>query len=355
MRWIAIAAGCISLILPGTGHADPELGGVVVSGKVEPHDHAVAAGAVEGYVRGAGWSLVTKPFTPREVDAIMACFLTAEAWPCVAKTVSDRGVRRLAAVTLTPQTSSDGGRQITISERLVLANAESLLVGQRFCLHCTDDTLAGLASELTKELLDRAALRSGRTVLSVMSTPQRAKYSVDGSSTGFTDAMIDVVPGKHVVTIEHDGFESVTQTVEAAEGQTREISVTLVRLDPNRDHAPPSPGLVGRGGPNDRLVTTTHRSRAVPVSLLVAGGVTVVGGVVVFGFNQKSTTKPRGEEQPRGYYDTVPAGIALVASGTVIAAIGGYLWWRYSQPGTSSVPMVAPVAGGAVLGVRTAF
>jgi hypothetical protein len=341
MRWIATAVGLISLFLPHTGHAEPEVGVVIVTGKVGPHDQAVAMGAVERRVRAAGWSLFDPPLTPREVDAVMGCFLSVDAWPCVARMVPkaarDHGVGRLAAVTLNPQASPDGARQLVISERLVLANAASIVVGQRFCEPCTDDTLAVLAGELAKELLDRAALRSGRTVLSVKSTPPRARYSVDGTVTGVTDATIDIVPGNHRVTIEHDGFEGATRTVDAAEGKTAEVSVTLERLDPSAHVAP----------------AATQRLHTVAAALLAAGFGAIAGGVLLVAVDQGPTAKPRDQEQPRGYHDTRPAGVGLIVGGALVGGLGGYLWWQSAHEGMA--PMVVPVAGGAVAGVRKAF
>lgn len=348
MRWIATAIGLLALCLPGIGRAEPGTGVVIVSvgSKIEQHDRLLAISAAEERVRANGWQLSPKTFSPREVDAIMGCFLSAEAWSCVAKIVRDQGIQRIAAVTLGLKEAADGSRQVVVGERLAFANAESILVGQRFCEHCTDDTLTTLTGELTKELLDRASLRSGRTVLSIRSTPQRAKYFIDGSLMGITDAKLDVLPGKHTVTIEHDGFESITRSIQAEEGKTAEVSVTLDRVVPSGPRDPVIPAPLTRDLP-------APHSRLLPVTLLVAGGLAIAGGGVLITLNQHSVTKGRGEEQPQGYYSTVGSGIAVVGGGILVASLGGYLWWKYSR--AEVAPTMTATTGGAVVGILKAF
>jgi hypothetical protein len=274
----------------------------------------------------------------------------------------------VAVVGLGRDSTANGVPQVVITERLVLADAELAVLGQRFCERCTDDSLGALTAELTKELLQLAVLESGRTVLAVKSTPQGALYSVDGVLSGATDAVINIVPGTHVVIIEHAGFESATRTIEAVEGKTSEVTVTLLRhLEQPEAQLPgdqrPSPRLrEQRPSPHPETGSSTrpdavmtHRSAVVPTTMLLVGALAVAGGATALVFNQRDVTKPPDERQPRGYYDTVPAGITSIAGGVAIASLGGYLWWKYSRNNTRSAPMVTPVLGGAVLGVNREF
>jgi PEGA domain len=319
---------------------------VTTAGKLTEHDRALAGGAAEARVRGAGWSLTTKPFAAKEIDAVAACLRDIVAWPCVAKVVGGRGIRRVAVVALNRNEAPDGAPQVVIVERLVLAEAELVVLGQRFCERCTDDTLAALTAELTTELLQRAQLDSGRTVLAVRSTPQGALYSVDGTLSGATDATIDIVPGRHLVTIEKEGFESATRSVDAVEGKTANVSVTLQRLEPA------TPLHVAGSG---KSAGAAHHSRALPITMVAAGSATIVGGVIALALNQHAVTKPADQDQPRGYYNTIPVGVALVVGGALVGGAGGYLWWKYVHDDKHPSPAVTPTAGGAVVGVQGAF
>ena len=319
---------------------------VTTAGKLTERDRALAAGAAEASVRGAGWSLTSKPFSARESEAVAACLRDIAAWPCVAKVVGGRGIRRVAVVALNRNEAPDGAPRVVIVERLVLAEAELVVLGQRFCERCTDDTLAELTAELTTELLQRAQLDSGRTVLAVRSMPQGALYSVDGTLNGATDAIIDIVPGSHVVTIEKEGFERATRKVEAVEGNTAEVSVTLQRLEavgPPRAAAP------------DQSAGAAHSSRALPIAMVATGSASAVGGVIALALNQHAVTKPADQDQPRGYYNTVPGGVTLMVGGILLGGAGGYLWWKYVHDDKHPSPTVTPIAGGAVVGVQGAF
>jgi len=365
MRAIATFIALSFLLLP---RAFAETGAVVVSGKLEEHDQTLAKTTAEQSLRAAGWALDTRPLSARDTNAITACLHDVAAWPCVSKVVAGRGIRRVAVVGLSRDPTANGVPQVVITERLVLADAELVVLGQRFCERCTDETLVALTTELTKELLQLAALESGRTVLAVKSTPQGARYSVDGVLSGATDAVINIIPGTHIVSIEHEGFESATRTIQAVEGKTSEVTVTLLRLfeqpkvEPPGDHRP-SPQLREQrpsphpepGSSKQPDTVMTHRLRVPPPAMLIVGALAVAGGATVLVFNQRDVTKPPNERQPRGYYDTVPAGITAIAGGVVIASLGGYLWWKYSRNNTSSAPTATPVAGGAVIGVHRVF
>ena len=71
-----------------------------------------------------------------------------------------------------------------------------------------------------------------------------------------------------------------------------------------------------------------------------------------FPLNQSPEADPN-KDQPQRYYTTVAPGVAIVAGGAVVGALGGYLWWRYSK--SSASPSVTPTNGGVVVGVSTSF
>lgn len=340
---------CLALLLPLLGRtALADSGAVIVSAnsKVAERDRSLALTAAERRLQAAGWELTRKPLTAKEIEAVTACLRNVEAWPCVSRIVGSRGVRRVAAVALRRGETKHGTPELAITGRLVLADVELVVLVKKYCEQCTDDTLSDLTAEVTTELLQQAALERGRTVLSIKSTPQGSIYTVDGDLSSATDAIITVVPGKHVVTIERDGYQTETRTIEAVEGKTAEVMVTLRHLDQVENLRAP------------RTHDVTPRSRLLPITLVAVGSVAVAGGFVAFGFNQSEITKPHGENQPRWHYNTIPLGITSIVSGVALGSIGGYLWWRYSRDdarSSRSTPTLAPVAGGAVVGLHGAF
>jgi hypothetical protein len=344
----------LTLLLSLVGRAAlADTGAVIVSAtsRIAERDRTLALNAATERLRAAGWELTTKPLTAKEIEAVTACLRNVEAWPCVSRIVGNRGVRRVAAVALRRNQTIHGLPELVITGRLVLADVELVVLGKRFCQHCTDDTLSALTTELTTELLQQAALESGRTVLSIKSTPQGSIYTVDGDLSSATDAIIAVVPGKHVVTIERDGYQTETRTIEAVEGKTAEVMVTLRRLDPIDK-------LRKSTSPEEHPDVVRRRSRLLPITLVVAGSAAVAGGLIALSFNEGMITKPRDVDQPRWHYNTVPFGVTSIIAGAAIGGFGAYLWWRYSRDDartTSSTPTVVPVAGGAIVGLHRAF
>ena len=120
---------------------------------------------------------------------------------------------------------------------------------------------------------------------------------------------------------------------------------TLRKLEP-----PEAAGAV-----SDRRREVPRRSRALPITLLATGSAAVLGGLIALPFNQRNQGSPADQKQPRWGYDTLTPGLAAIASGAVIAGVGGYLWWRTSRAESASSAAVAPVPGGAALVVRGSF
>jgi hypothetical protein len=336
-----------SLVMLVCSPAFAESGTVIITAgaKIADRDRSLAMNAAQARLREAGWEFTSQPLTTKEVQAVTTCLHNIEAWPCVSKVVEGHGIHRVAAISLRRNQTESGTPELIITGRLVVPDVELVVIGTRFCQQCTDDTLGELTTELTTALLQQAALDRGRTVLSIKSTPQGAIYTMDGVLKSATDALITVVPGTHVVTIEHDGYQTETRTIEAVEGKTAEVMVTLRRFDPIANaelKTQPSP------------VVERH-SRALPITLVAVGSAAVAGGVIALSLNQSDQTKPADQRQPRFRYDTIVPGVAALAGGLALSGIGGYLWWRASRDDARSVATVVPVAGGAVVGMSGAF
>lgn len=220
--------------------------------------------------------------------------------------------------------------------------------------HCTDDTLAASATDLMKDLLDRVALTTGRTVLYVKSSPQGARYTVDGAFVGVTDASIDVTPGPHTVTVELDGFETVVQNVRTTEGKTAEVNALFRRpatAPAASGVADSSPRGIEDKGADARTDPPRRSSAAKP--LLIGGGVVLAAGVVLLFLDEDATASAPRTEQRASFYDTTTPGLVTIASGAVLAGLVAYLYWK--TPGANATAAIRPTANGTMMTFSTSF
>lgn len=346
----------IALVVLVPLRAGADTGAVVVVGKSDAHAREVTAEAVSAAVSKADWKLTGKRLSDSDAAAISRCFGREEPQRCILRLVQDKGAQSLAYISVDPDPSR-GERGLKLTGRIITAKLDLVLIASRFCDHCTDDTLAGSATDLVKDLLDRVALTTGRTVLSVKSSPQGARYTVDGAFVGVTDASIDVTPGPHTVTVELEGFDTFVQNVTAADGKTAEVNalfrrrITDVRTPPaaggTTDSQPPSVG-----GPGPDRTETPGRSRAAK-PLLLGGGVVLAAGVVLLLLDDDSKPSPRGTEQRATFYETTTPGLVTIGAGVVLAGLGAYLYWK--SPGTNTTASIRPIASGTMMTLSTSF
>jgi PEGA domain len=338
--------------------ARAEPGAVLVGGTAHPQQRLVASGAVSTTVRAAGWVVGAKPYSVADSTAAAECLRKANPWACISTILRDKQIQRVAVVSVDPRPGKHGSTDTVITERLVIANLDSLFVAQRFCDYCTDDKLAGLAAEVTKELIDRAAIGSGRTALAVKSVPRGARAYLDANLVGVTDTTINIVPGAHTITVEFDDHRADTRHVVVEEDTTQEVTFNLQRT--TGVHG--GPGAGASGGPpsgttprEGRPLARARRGRLVPLAITGAGVAALVTGAVLFALDEDPVTRP-GVEVPPRYRDSGTRGVVIGVSGVAVAGLGGYLWWRASRSSsTLPAPVLAPVTGGAVLGVSRSF
>lgn len=347
--WLAFVA---VLSLARGARAEP--GAVLVGGTVSARQKLVASNAVATEVRGAGWSIGSKTYNAADAVAAAGCLRMSRPWRCLPAILRDERVRRVAIVSIEPKPGKAGTTDTVITERLAISNLDSLFVAQRFCDHCTDDRLAGLATELTKELLERAAVDSGRTVLAIKSTPPGARAYVDANLVGVTDISINVAPGPHSITVELDEHRTATQHIQVQENTTQEVSFAVRSTETSSQAQPVAPDHVASDGPAGpaRPPVISRRSRLVPGVIAGAGLAAFATGVVLFALDQDPVTRP-DQDASRRYRDTRTRGIVLGATGLAAAGIGGYLWWRYGK--ARSAPVVIPVDAGAAVGLAHSF
>jgi len=341
------------LLLSQSARAEP--GAVLVSGTASARQQVVASSAVATAVSSAGWGIGDKAYSAADATAAARCLRRSEPWRCLSAILRDARIQRIAVVSVDPKPGKAGTTDTVITERLVISNIDSLFVAQRFCDQCTDDRLAGLATELTKELLDRAAVGSGRTVLAIKSTPRAAKAYVDANLVGVTDTSINVVPGPHTITVELDDHRTDTRRVQVQENTTHEVSFMLrSSAESSSSQAPPlDRNAVAVGVPAPAVSTSAgRRSRLVP-GVIVGGGLAVfTTGLVLFALDEDSVTRP-DQDASRRYRDTASRGVVLGATGLAVAGVGSYLWWKYSKG--RAAPVVTLATGGAAVGLARSF
>ncbi len=323
----------------GTAHAEAEKMALLVSGTATAHERELAGSTFEAIARSAGLAVARPSFTAREASTVNACVTAAQAWSCVAPAVRGKGLDHVAIISLAPDTGPDSSPMVIITEQILVARLDAAVVLQRFCIRCTDDVLATTTSELTRSVLQEIAVRSGRTVVSITTTPRGARILFDGQSQGATDRSFNTFPGVHTVVVELDGYRQETRTVQAKLDKTTELSLVLRRIDA------PAVDLN-----NNTRTTPAHTSLAPKIAIGV-GALAIVAGGVVLALNQGPVVAPIGDEQPRHYRDTIAPGIGLMIGGAVVG-LGGYLWWRQTKAPAVSV---VPLPGGATVGVATSF
>jgi hypothetical protein len=231
---------------------------------------------------------------------------------------------------------------LVITEQILVASLDAAIGAQRFCVRCTDDVLVKSTSELTHALFQEIAVRGGRTVVAINSTPRGARITFDGDSMGATDRSFNTFPGTHTIVLELDGYERETRSIDAALDKTSELSVTMRSVG-------------AADNLTDPLPPATHprrRTTLVPKLAMGVGALVAITGAVVLVLDQGSDTKPSGTEQRRYYYDTTAPGVVLLSGGAVVG-IGGLLWWHFTK--STTAPTVTPVAGGAVIGLTKDF
>jgi hypothetical protein len=337
--WLALA---VVLLAAWPAMADDTV--VIVSGSAPAHVREVASSAISSATDLAGTKIVPSPFLTHEEAALTKCLADSKAWVCMNPTLRSKNVQQLAVVSLNNQTSADGSPVIVITEQIVTAAQFAPAGDKRFCEHCTDDVLARLTSELTRDLLREVAARSGRTVVAIKTVPRGAQIKLDDKLMGATDQLINTYPGSHTIVLELDGYQTSNRTVDAVEGKTTEVNVALVK--------PSSPGVPGQLSPvsntppADQVTGLAALPHWVPW-LGIGAGVAAVGVGVALQVSKDSP--PIGQHQPPRLVST--PGVVLMVGGGLVAGAGVLLWvYMASNAAPSSAPTVSVTQGGGVVG-----
>lgn len=324
MLALGLAAGAV-WASPRLARADD--GSIVIGGAAEDRDRSVVGAAVAATAREAGWALSRDPVAAPDVDRLLACSDPIRPWACVPASLGSRGIRRVFVFAVDHKQTASGAPMVVLTAKLIVQAPQGLAVRQRFCEHCADDRLTGASTELARQLLHDLAVRSGRTVLDVASTPPGAQIALDGQPIGATNATFNTFPGPHVVVVEKPGFRVERRTVVAEEGKTAAVAVVLA--------------------PADRSAGPVRWSRALLGALIGSGALAVTAGGVLLDLGSRG-----GSHDKYRYAGATPAGAALGVAGVAAIAAGVYVWWRMPGP---PAPGAAIADRGLVAGWATAF
>ncbi|MGE0867271.1 MAG: PEGA domain-containing protein [Kofleriaceae bacterium] len=313
-----LLALCLVALATTTAHANTV--GAIAVGPVPIGDRSAVANAAEEAAREAGWTLAAGDIPAKDATAVIGCRNEAQPWTCLPSTNPAKDAGRMLLVMIHEQ-QDEAGSPILVITAKVVAGEQGTAIDQRFCERCTEGALTTVVRELTKEVLKSSAVRSGRTVLSVKSTPAGAQVSLDGKPVGATDGSFNTYPGRHTITIEKAGYEAERREVETAEGATQEVSVTM--------------------RPVDEATPAAHGSRMVPAIVMGVGVAAIVAGGVLIAMDED----PSKDGGPT-YRDSALPGVVAGVGGVVALGAGFYLWKRASR----STPTVALTNGGAAIG-----
>jgi hypothetical protein len=236
----------------------------------------------------------------------------------------------LIVVRVEPDRSPDGVAALALTEQVLLPGSNVTTADQRFCSKCIEETLTRIAFDLTKTLLEEAASGTARTKLTIRSTPPAAWITLDNTNVGLTDHTYATFPGRHIVIVQREGYETETRTVDAIENQEAVIAVTL------RAKILTTP-----------RTTTTRRPPILPAIVAGTGAAALATGIAL----QLAKGPPDSGRQPK-YLVSVP-GVVLMAGGGVAIGVGVglYLWGHASsRAAPTSMPTAAATAGGGIIG-----
>jgi hypothetical protein len=293
----------------------------MVIGNVSPRDREIILDTVKLESTALSFRFSPASLARDATDAVLACLQDKAPWGCAAPIVRKDQL-------LIVQVDSDrsaGAPTTIVTAHLLAAGSEADSAVPRNCEMCNEDALRRTVSDVSRDLLQRAAVRTGRTRLTIHSRPPGARIMLDGKPIPTSDAPLATYPGKHALVVQLAGHEPATREVVAVEGANTEVSVDLVAV---------------RGVAAPEVDRTSHPSRFLPGLAIGIGGAAIVSGTVLIILDQDPS--PSGPQQAR-YYDTAKVGVVTLAAGVVVAAAGVYF---LMHPHASSTATIAPLPGG---------
>jgi PEGA domain len=310
-----------------TANAD---GVLMIRGSASPREREIITDSFQIAARSLTWTLTAPRLGRDVVDAATKCLSDKTPWNCLAQDV--RSSDPLVIVQIDNDRANGASTTIATGHVLVAGN-QSDVSATRYCEMCNEETFKRSISELSKQLLQDAAERSGRTKLAVHSQPDKAWITLDGQTIGSTNATRATYPGLHTITLRRLGYKAIARDIVAIDGKTLELEFDL-QPDPNAPHI--SDGNAHQVKPAPQA----GPSRLVPGLMIGAGAAAIVaGGAWLWLDEDPKLSGP----QERTYRDTTTYGVVSIAAGAAIVGVGVVLLLRVNSTSTAAI---APLPNG---------
>lgn len=330
---VAFALALVVAAATRLSHASADVGAVLVTGSAPEQQRTIVASAVRSAAHSGAWQLVETPLDDAEIATLVGCLDARKGWSCAEPVVTKKGIQRLIIVRV-EVARQEGKPALALVQQVLLPGSEVTTADRRICPDCTDETLTRVAFDLTTALLKEAAAGTARTKIAIRSTPPGAWITLDNNNVGLTDRTYATYPGRHVVIVQLDGYETEQRVVEVREDQETAVPFVLRRK--------------GAGGQTDSVA----RRYLVPGVLGVAGGAAFGVGLAL----QITKDPPEApQDQPKRLYST--AGISLMVGGGLVLGYALYSGIRVRQKHAAriSTPTVSLSSDGAAIGWAGSF
>jgi len=352
---------CILLLISTTAGAAPsaESGTVIIVGKAQVKERIIAATAVRSAARTIGWALIETPLGEKEASNVMACLKAKgpRPWDCVGALNAARGVQRVIVLSLEPGRSPDGQPVIALMAQVIVQGGKALPADSRLCSQCVDDTLKQQVFELTRRLIEQAALSApvtseptppgGGTRPPGTGTPPPGTGTPPPGTGTPPPGTGTPPPGTGTPPPGTGTPPPGTGTPPPGTGQGGGVVGGGATGGGNSSGGASGGSVVVGGGGGEREGGV--RSGYLIAGAVVGAGVLAAGTGVVLQFVKDSP--PQGEDQPKRLVSA--PGITLMAIGGAAIGVGAYLWIRASKSprrAPVSTPTAMIVNGGGVIG-----
>jgi hypothetical protein len=290
--------------------------GVIVTG--EPALQASVLTQVQGWLQERGYELVAAPFEPAAANTFTDCFII-EDMACARGVFESRA--RPDNVVLVRVSLEPGDARDVVLTAYWLVKGHDAAVGARTCPACDDVALHRTIAEMLDALVEDSGLRKGRLVLD--SKPSGLIVVIDGTKVGATPIARDVPPGSREIVLLYGGRAVARRTLEIEAGASAELVMTA------------------------RLEDAQPRSRVLPGLALGLGVAAIGAGAALY------LTSETDDGSKLYYRETRPLGLGLAAGGTVLTAVGAWLWIRSGSRHAAPIASIGPTGG--IVGWARAF
>lgn len=217
----AAASGPLAFVAPTQGSKLAILP-LKVDGNLSESDQAELIKAMIGGLERGGFA-VTPPEQVLAADSnAAACDNAGCIKSIAAKTGSAYVVRTVVGVK---------DRDYTIRVELLGADGARLAETADGCEICGVVDASGLIDSAAATLrLKLDALSKGPAAVSLTSNPKGAIVTIDGQIAGTTPLNRPVVPGKHLIRVDLDGYISIERQVTFVEGVNEDLAFSLEKL-----------------------------------------------------------------------------------------------------------------------------